>query len=220
LHRVSRQALRQERVRVELDRARRVLAGTITLEQYSPHDCINRLYHRLNDDYAPMHGLCRFILEHTGPAILPGDQTFIPFALNMPQLFELFVAEWLCANAPQGMTVRCQHDAQLDANLEMKIHVDIVICDERSQQPIAVLDTKYKPGEQPSEADIYQIAFYARELNVNHAMLVYPSAIETPVRITHGKDILLETLAFDIGLAPDVAGTAFLAALKTRFALP
>jgi 5-methylcytosine-specific restriction enzyme subunit McrC len=74
LHRVRRQALRQERVRVELDRARRALAGTITLEQSSPSDCVNQLYHRLNEDYAPMHGLCRFILEQTGPHIQPGDQ--------------------------------------------------------------------------------------------------------------------------------------------------
>ena len=71
-------------------------------------------------------------------------------------------AEWLRTNAPMGTTIRCQHSAQLDANVEMKIRIDIVICDERSQQPIAVLDTKYKSNEQPSESDIHQIAFYAR----------------------------------------------------------
>src|SRR2546430_16999210 len=96
----------------------------ITFEQYSPSDCINRLYHRLNDDYAPMHGLCRFILEQTGPGIELGDRTFVPFELNMPQLFQSFVAEWLRANAPRGMTVRCQYYAHLDANLEMKINID------------------------------------------------------------------------------------------------
>src|SRR5262249_44483284 len=103
LHQVRRQALSQEKVRIELDRARRALVGTITLERYSPSDCINRLYHRLNDDYAPMHGLCRFILEQTGPGIELGDRTFVPFELNMPQLFQTFVAEWLRANAPRGM---------------------------------------------------------------------------------------------------------------------
>jgi 5-methylcytosine-specific restriction enzyme subunit McrC len=136
LHQVRRQTLRQEKVRIELDRARRALAGTITLEQCSPSDCVNRLYHRLNADYAPMHGLCRFLLEQTGPGIQPGDQTFIPFELNMPQLFETFVAEWLRANALPGITIRCQHNAQLDANFEMKIHVDIVLCDARSQRPL------------------------------------------------------------------------------------
>jgi 5-methylcytosine-specific restriction enzyme subunit McrC len=211
LHQVRRQALRQQRVRIELDRARRALAGTITLERSSPSDCVNKLYHRLNDDYAPMHGLCRFILEQTGPHIQPGDQAFIPFELNMPQLFESFVAEWLRTNAPPGISVRCQHKARLDANFEMNIHIDIVLCDERSQRPIAVLDTKYKATEQPSDADIYQIAFYARELRVDRAMLVYPSMLVSPLRMFHGKDILLESLVFDIGVSPDVAGAALLA---------
>ena len=165
-----------------------------------------------------MHGLCRFILEQTGPGIQSGDQAFIPFELNMPQLFESFVAEWLRANAPPGMTVRCQHNAQLDANFEMKIHIDIVLCDERSQRPIAVLDTKYKANEQPSEADIYQIAFYARELQVNRAMLVYPSTLARPLHMLHGEDILIESPIFDIGLVPDVAGAEFVDTFNERLA--
>jgi 5-methylcytosine-specific restriction enzyme subunit McrC len=220
LYQVRRQALRQEKVRIELDRARRALAGTITLEQRSPRDCVNRLYHRLNADYAPMHGLCRFILEQTGPDIQPGDEPFIPFELNMPQLFETFVAEWLRAHPLPGITVRCQYNAQLDANFEMKIHVDIVLCEEPTQRPIAVLDTKYKASEQPSEADIYQIAFYARELEVDRAMLVYPSMPASPFRVLHGKEILLESLVFDIGLSPDVAGAKFLDTLTARLATP
>jgi 5-methylcytosine-specific restriction enzyme subunit McrC len=219
LHQVRRQALRQEKVRIELDRARRALVGTITLEQCSPSDCINRLYHRLNDDYAPMHGLCRFILEQAGPGIEHGDRAFIPFELNMPQLFQSFVAEWLRANAPPGMTARSQYHAHIDANLEMKIHIDVVIYDERSQSPIAVLDTKYKANEQPSEADIYQIAFYARELNVDRGILVYPSGLTSPLHVLHGKGIILESLVFDIGLSPDVAGAAFLEALNARLVL-
>jgi len=219
LHQVRRQALRQEKVKIELDRARRALAGTITLEHCSPSDCVSRLYHRLNADYAPMHGLCRFILEQTGPSIRSGDQSFIPFELNMPQLFETFVAEWLRANSLPGVTVRCQHNAQLDANFQMKIHVDIVLSEERSQRPIAVLDTKYKASELPSESDIYQIAFYARELQVNRAMLVYPSMPASPFRMLHGKEILLESVVFDIGVSPDVAGAAFLKELNARLAV-
>jgi 5-methylcytosine-specific restriction enzyme subunit McrC len=218
LHQVRRQGLRREKVRIELDRARRSLAGTITLKQCSPRDCLNRLYHRLNDDYAPMHGLCRFILDQSGPGIEHGDQTFIPFDLNMPQLFESFVAEWLRSNPPSGTTVRCQHHAQLDANLQMRIHVDIVICEERLQRPIAVLDTKYKADEQPSDKDIYQIAFYARELVVDRAMLVYPSKLASPLRMLHGKGILIESLVFDVGVLPAVAGNAFLEALNARLA--
>lgn len=149
LHQIRRQALHREKVKSEVDRARRALTGTVTLEQCAPSDCVRRFYHRLNDDYAPMHGLCRFVLEQTGPSTGQGDRSFIPFELNMPQLFESFVAEWLRANSPPGVVVRCQHHAQLDSNFEMKIRIDIVICDERSQHPIVVLDTKYKTSDQP-----------------------------------------------------------------------
>src|ERR1043166_812319 len=125
LHQLRRQALRQEKVRIELERARRALGGAITLKHYLPSDCMNRLYHRLNNDYSPMHGLCRFILEHTGPSIDPGDRSFIPFELNMRNLFELFVAEWLRANTPEGITVRRLYNATLDSNLNLKIQIDI-----------------------------------------------------------------------------------------------
>lgn len=219
LHQVRRQALQQERVRHELDRARRALSGTITLEQFSPSDCVNRLYHRLNDDYSPMHGLCRFILEQTGPGIHSGDRTFIPFELNMRSLFESFVAEWIRANAPPGITVRYQHNATLDSNMKMKIHIDVVLCEEHSQRPIVVLDTKYKVIEQPSEDDIFQIAFYARELQVDRAMLVYPSTLTSQLRMFHGNKILIESLIFDVAKPLDVAGATFLAALNSRIVL-
>jgi 5-methylcytosine-specific restriction enzyme subunit McrC len=218
LQQVRHQGLQQTKVRIELDRARRALGGTITLAHFSSTDCVYRFYHRLNDDYAPMHGLCRFILEQAGPGIQAGDRTFIPFQLYMPNLFESFVAEWLRANAPKGVTVRPQHTAKLDANFEMKMHVDIVLCDEVSQQAIAVLDTKYKASEQPSEADIYQVAFYAKELHVTRAMLVYPSPLASPFRMRHGKDILLESLVFDVSKSPDIAGASFLDVLNARLA--
>jgi 5-methylcytosine-specific restriction enzyme subunit McrC len=220
LHQVRRQALRRDKVRIELDRARRARIGTLTLKHYSPSDCVHRFYHRLNDDYAPMHGLCRFILEQAGPGIQAGDRTFIPFELNMPRLFEAFVAEWLRTNAPRGITVRCQHKAKLDANFEIEIHIDLVLCDEASQQPVAVLDTKYKVDEHPTEADIYQIAFYARELHVNRGMLVYPSKLASSFRMLHGHDIHLESLVFDIGAPPDLAGIAFLNDLRSCLASP
>ena len=216
LHQVRRQVLRQSRVRRELDLARRALAGTITLERRSAADCIGRYYHRLNDDYEPMHGLCRFILEQSGPGIRGGDRTFIPFVLNMPQLFEVFVAGWLRENPPKGITVRPQYNALLDADFKVSIHIDIVLIEEKSGRPIAVLDTKYKSSDEPSEADIYQIAFYARELQVDRAMLVYPSLSTRQFRIRHGSRIILESLVFDLTAAPDEAGAAFLSELTRR----
>ena len=134
----------------------------------------------------------------------------------MPQLFQSFVAEWLRTNAPPGMTVRYQHTAQLVANFEMEIHIDILLCEEGSQKPIAVLDTKYKASELPAEDDIHQIAFYAGELQVDHGIFVYPSTVAKPFKMVHAKKITIESLVFDIAQPPDVAGSAFLDALKAN----
>ena len=220
LNQVRRQAIVRDKVRSELDRARRVLAGTISLQGFLPKDCVQKFYHRLNYDYKPMHGLCRFILEQTGPGVHAGDRSFFPFEVNMPLLFQSFVAEWLRANAPQGITVRCKHRAQLDANYEMKIEIDILLSEENSQKAIAVLDTKYKKSELPAEDDIHQIAFYAGELHVDRAMFVYPSSVARKFHMVHANKVTIESLVFDIGQAPEVAGSAFLESLKLTLASP
>lgn len=159
-----------------------------------------------------MHGVCRFILE--------GDRSFMPFEVNMPRLFETFVAEWLRVNALPGMTVRCQHKARLVANYEMEIRVDILICDKSSQKPVAVLDTKYKASELPAQDDITQIAFYAGELQVDHGMFVYPASVAKPFKMVHANKITIESLAFDIGQSLDAAGSVFLDSLKSRSGIP
>jgi 5-methylcytosine-specific restriction enzyme subunit McrC len=220
LHQVPRQAIRREKVRSELDRARRALAGSITLERFSAADCIKGFYHRLNDDYRPMHGLCRFILERTGPGIAPADRTFVPFELNMRQLFESFVAEWLRINPPPGMTARYKYTAHLETDSGMKIEIDVLLCDESTQKPVAVLDAKYKANELPSEDDRNQIAFYAAELQVHHGMFVYPSSVTKPFKLLHAKTVNIESLVFDIGKPLDDAGQAFLNALTTSLSSP
>src|SRR5262249_31345697 len=133
--------------------------------------------------------------------------------LEMPRLFEAFIAEWLRVNAPPNTLVRRQHHAQLDANFKLKVYVDILLCDKSSGHPVAVLDTKYKMGERPSDEDIYQISFYARELEVKRAILIYPTLLANPFRMLHGRDIHVESLAFDLAGSLPVAGGAFLEAL-------
>jgi 5-methylcytosine-specific restriction enzyme subunit McrC len=172
-------------------------------------DCVKRLYNRLNDDYSLLHGLCRFILEQSGPGIEGGDRTFVPFVVNMPSLFEAFVAEWLRRHPPPGIVVRPQHTAALDADFKLSIRIDIVLIDESTNKPVVVLDTKYMTGEEPKEADIYQIAFYAREMQVRHGILVYPSPTAPQFWLWHGGDTLLESLPFDVSAPLEKAGRAF-----------
>ena len=142
LHQVRRQSLTRKSVRRELDLARRALTGTISLKRFRAADCVRRLYHRLNSDYAPMHGLCRFILEQSGPGIEYGDR-FVPFELNMRFLFESFVAEWLRAHAPSGIMVHCPQTCGL--MLISNAAFDRSSCWTRNQwAAVIVLDTKYK----------------------------------------------------------------------------
>ncbi|NQE52189.1 hypothetical protein C5S29_01250, partial [ANME-1 cluster archaeon GoMg3.2] len=64
LYQLPRFRLKREDVRHHVRQAYRALASAVDVKSLEPRVCINRFYHRLNDDYRPMHGLCRFFLEH------------------------------------------------------------------------------------------------------------------------------------------------------------
>ncbi len=48
-----------------------------------PDSCDGRTYNRLNADYEPMHALCRFFLNNSGPTHERGDRPMLPFLVNM-----------------------------------------------------------------------------------------------------------------------------------------
>src|SRR5262249_32145991 len=108
LHRVAHSGACTERVLPAVRQAYRALQGSATLQPFKPEVCIRRLYNRLNDDYETSHALCRFFLEHTGPALGPGSHQVLPFLVNMARLFERFVAEWLRAHLPQEFELQDQ----------------------------------------------------------------------------------------------------------------
>jgi 5-methylcytosine-specific restriction enzyme subunit McrC len=211
LYCVSRRGIRRPEVRRAVRQAYRVLVGVVGLSPKGHQDCINRLYHRLNDDYRSLHGLCRLLLEHMGPDISRGEALFLPFKLNMPLLFELFVAEWLKGNAPQQWIITAQHAAKLKASAELVFRIDLLLKDRMSGRAIAVLDTKYKSTEVPTEADIQQAVAYAVEMGVKNAFLVYPNIV-SPVRALIGE-IDVRSVSFDISSQLDSAGLKFLSDL-------
>jgi 5-methylcytosine-specific restriction enzyme subunit McrC len=176
---------------------------------------VSRLYNRLNDDYQPMHGLCRLMLEHMGPGVKTGKHDFIPFMLYMPGFFEMFMARWLAAHLPGDITAYTQYRAKLSASAELEVRIDIVLREATSGRNIAVLDTKYKDTVEPSMSDIQQAAFYANEMCVGDAFLVYPSTETKPMWVRNGG-VIIQTLVFDLGLAPDEAGVRFLDDLNDR----
>jgi 5-methylcytosine-specific restriction enzyme subunit McrC len=84
-----------ERTLPRVRMAYHTLRGSVTVRPFAPLDCMGRRYNRLNADYLPLHALCRFFLESSGPTHEPGGKLMLPFLVDMARLFEPFVAEWL-----------------------------------------------------------------------------------------------------------------------------
>jgi 5-methylcytosine-specific restriction enzyme subunit McrC len=199
---------KRESVQRDVRQAYLALAGTITVTPAEARECINRFYHRLNDDYEPMHGLCRLFLEHLGPGIEAGEHIFLPYIVDMPILFETFVAQWLKERVPSELQVTPHYRVRLDANVNLTFDMDIVVRNKATGQVLAILDTKYKRAALPDESDISQVTAYAVQLHAPKAILVYPSSQTQPIEVRIG-DISVQSLVFDIS-REDLGGNAFL----------
>jgi len=213
LYQLPRFRLKRRTVRHQVRQAYRVLSNTVGVNPVHPKDCVGRFYHRLNEDYRPLHGLCRFFLEHSGPGIEAGDHGVLPFVLYMPALFESFVAEWLWVNLPGKFRLKKQFDAKLDDSGSLIFTIDLVLIDAISDQVLAVLDTKYKRKELPEADDVQQIVAYAVKMETQEAILVYPSTDTRCQNFSVGP-VSVRTLVFDIGSDPDKAGHRFLNELE------
>lgn len=177
LLRITRSDITLTRSLPSVRRAYRTLQGAIDLKQFRPQDCIGRLYNRLSEDYKPLHALCRFFLENTGPTHNIGNRKMLPFLVNMGQLFEKFVAEWLRLNLSPEWTIESQEKVYIGDDQHWHFAVDIVLYRTDSTEPVCVLDTKYK-AKKPSADDIAQVVAYAGSKGCKHAVLVYPTHVE------------------------------------------
>ena len=213
LFQLPRFGLKREDVRRIVRQAYHTLASSVSINHIEPQDCLHRFYHRLNDDYKPMHGLCRFFLEHSGPGLEKGSHNFIPFLVNMPRLFEAFIAELLKADPP-GMTyVKPQYEAHLDPNGVFSFRIDLVLNDLANDLTLAVLDTKYKRESRPVEEDIKDIVAYAVRMDTTRGFLVYPSHNTESVSLKVGN-IRIRTLGFDIGRDPNEEYNLFIEEIR------
>ena len=155
----SRLGVRRDDVKLQIRRAYRSLVGAVSLDPKTAQDCVGRFYHRLNNDYRPMHGLARFLIEHSGPGIDAGGHEFVPFSINMPNLFESFVTELLKRELPGELKIDAQYRVQLNANAVLEFRIDLVIRDRKSGNALSVLDTKYKMKDKPRSEDLHQVIF-------------------------------------------------------------
>lgn len=190
--------------------ARRALLGFSELRPLSARVCANRLYNRLNQDYEPLHALCRFFLEHTGPTHLLGNRQMFPFLVDMDRLFELFVVQWLSLHAPPRYVIRGQENVQFRMGHVVSIRIDITIEDLETGQTTFVLDTKYKATEHPASSDLEQVVAYAEAKGSKNAALVYPVVLGRPVSGLWGSDIFVRSLPFRLGGDLEEAGRSLL----------
>ena len=78
----------------------------------------------------------------------------IPFLVEMPHLFELFVAEWLRIHLPANLTLEPQYKMSFGKNDEVSIQIDLLVTDASTGRPLWILDTKYKTALKASSDDI------------------------------------------------------------------
>src|SRR5437868_1316704 len=99
----------------------------------------------------------------------------LPFLIDMNELFEQFVAEWLCVNVPKGYSLQIQSRFVIGGNYNLQFVIDLVLTDVEAGKVVCVLDTKYKRAQRPDQSDIEQVTAYAEAKGSNQAMLVYPA---------------------------------------------
>lgn len=207
LDRIARSGLCSERVLPAVRLAHRALHSLVTPTPYQPGDCTGRVYHRLNEDYRPMHALCRFFLEHSGPSHSPGSQPMLPFLVDMARLYELFVAEWLRAHLPPHLDLKTQERVDLGPSNAWQFQIDLLLYKKETGNVQVVLDTKYKTDTQTS--DIAQVIAYAKIKGCREAVLIYPTppahSLDTTV-----DGLRVRSLTFALAGDLEQAGRAFL----------
>jgi len=167
-------------------------------------------YTRLTENYRLAHNVGEIIVAKRRPTGLfeVGTVTTSGFMLSMPVLFEKFVERIMREElAPQDITVESQHPDQgalLDGlgKLYRRVRPDLVLY--RQDKPILVVDAKYKeywPADGPSlrpkrrisNADLYQLFFYAQRLQLRHGLSSPPAAcIISPLPAADERGIQVE----------------------------
>ena len=196
--------------RQQLRTAYRALQHSISLESFTAADCKTFTYHRLNEDYKLLHQLCYFFLANLSPTHHHGETKTIPFLLNTAVLYEKFVFAWLKKNLPEQYELKDQ--VQYKLSNKINYHIDLVLYDKQTKKAIAVLDTKYKTPDKPSNNDLNQIIAYAIFKRCHRAILIYPENLPHPVNCTT-QDIQIKTLTFALNSDLNEAGQNLLDAL-------
>jgi 5-methylcytosine-specific restriction enzyme subunit McrC len=207
LQQIARSTLCRERSAFTVRQAVRTLQGQVSAQPVTAWECRRRSYSRLNQDYAPLHALCAFFLEHSGPSHLLGDRPALPFVVEMARLYERFVAAWLQQNLDPQWRLQIQETHPITS--DQRFAIDLVLYDAQSGAVRCVMDTKYKVAARVNTADVAQVVAYAEAKGATEALLIYPQPPATPLDATIGN-IRVRTLAFSLDGDLHQNGQAFL----------
>lgn len=178
LERIPRLRLRGE-IPESVRLARRALAHSVSLLELTGADVAKVVYSRLNADYRDLHALAKMFLEALAPGLGHGHHESLPFKIDMPALFERFLANALGQVLHGALLVMPKVSYQVAGAEGLRLEMDIVLRNPRSGQAIAVLDAKYKRDLHPSNEDFSQVVTYATAMGVRRAFLVYPGTART-----------------------------------------
>lgn len=162
-------------------------------------------YNRLNDDYRPLHNLCRLILDGVSPSGGPGAYAFDAFLLDMNRLFEGFVTTLLGSRTPPSMSVLAQVPTSLDTAGKVAIRPDLTV--QHHGSTVLVADCKYKRhiAGVPIHHDLYQMLAYCTALRTHRGVLIYPQS-EVPLHeLRHIRNSEVSISGLSIDLAGDLA---------------
>ncbi len=172
--------------------------------------CREQTYNRLNQDYQPLHVLCRFFLENSGPSYETGDNNMLPFMVNMARLFELFVAEWLIAHLPKKYQLEKQESVKFGLSGDISFLIDLVISETKKRENLCVYWTRnIKPLISLLKMILLKLILYSGLKNCIEGILVYPELLKYPMDSTV-KGVRIRSATFSLDGDLEAAGQRFL----------
>lgn len=216
LHSILRSGVASDNTQDLMRKAYRMLSRSVSLKPFSGINAMCPTYHRLNADYHPMHCLCKFFLDHITPSHELGELKALPFLINMPRLFEMFVSEWLRIHLFKGLSLKTQVKHHIDQNRKISFNIDNVIYNDSDGKALCVLDTKYKLPTTPSPEDIAQIVAYAAAKECKDAILIFPSDATQSIDTALGG-FRVRSLCFPLEGNLEDAGQEFLHSLSLPY---
>lgn len=212
LHRMLQTGVFREPTDLNVRRAYRAVRSFASIRPVDAAACVGRTYTRLNEDYRAMHALCRFFLSHQGPSHVIGEHAVLPFLVDMPHLYERFVAEWLRLHLPPTLRLARQEPVSFGPQ-PLRFDIDLTLYDSTTRQVRCVLDTKYKLPDHAAHGDIAQVVAYAEAIGCRTAVLVYPVPLPRPLDVIVG-DIHVTTMTFATEGDLEASGARFLRDLE------